>query len=270
MKGYSVIFILGIFLFGLQSCDSVSKDRSGKDEHKHKGKGSQKLKIYAGYPGRNVEPFYSWNENDKKPIGIEPRLVEYILGQLNMDFEYVRDFSFDGKGDERITALKIESADIAIQGITITEARKADVLFSEPYYIDGLGVMVLDNSDLFDLDDLKGKKIFAYRFSTTYVWAKENLTESQILSQGDVTKFKHPTDLLIEGEIDAYLDDYGALKRMEENKGKTRLFPEKYTEEKYGIAISKKHPELVSKINEVLSKMKESGRLQDFVKGFER
>lgn len=267
LKSLLGVVMIGLVLVSCTTEESIEGD-SAKNETDSTKKEIKKVRIYAGIPGRSSEPFYNWEEGNEKPVGIEPRLIEYILGQLDIPYEFVHDYAFEEKGDERINVLKMDRADIAIQGITITDERKQSVLFTEPYYLDGLGVMVRNNSNLTELEDLKGKKVFAYRFSTTYKWAKENLKESKIISQEDFGM--HPTKLLMKGKIDAYLDDYGTLKRTKGYKGQTRLFQKKYTEEQYGIAVSEKNPELLEKINGVIIKMRESGRLKDFVKGFER
>jgi ABC-type amino acid transport substrate-binding protein len=269
MKSFFQFLFISSLIFTAFSCESSSSKKKNEREKKEMPEKIEKVTIYAGLPGTAWEPFYRWGKEDSKPTGIEPRLIEYILNQLDIEFEYIKWYNFEAYGDERISILTSGGADISIQGITITEDRKDKVLFSTPYYIDGLGVMVRTNSDLMNLKDLEGKKVFAYRFSTTFKWAKVNLIGSEIISQEDVGLGVQPTKLLKDGKIDAYLSDYGALKRVQKKYPNTRLFQEKFTEEKFGIAIRKEHAELHKRINEVLSKMRESGRLQDFTKGFE-
>jgi ABC-type amino acid transport substrate-binding protein len=227
------------------------------------------VKVYVASPGSSSLPFYSWDEKDSKPIGIGPRLIEYVLNQANIEFEFISDYVYEGGGDPRISSVTSGAADVSIRGITINEDRKKEVLFSDVYYTNGLGIMVAGSSDLFTLKDLEGKKIYALRFSTSYNWAEENLSSSVLLSPEDFGIDQDPIGLLKQGKIDAYLTDQSALKRKQKNHRDTRIFPEKLTEEGYGIAISKNRPDLLEKINKVLSEMRESGRLQDFTKEFE-
>lgn len=264
-----------IFMFGgilLFSCHFKESNKEEQKDHQDSVFEIEidKVRIYAGQPGSLHQPIFQWKLGDIKPSGVEPRLIEYILNQLEIPYEYVSDYPIDGYGDDRIHAIISDQADISIQGITITEGRLGKVNFSDPYYIDGLGVMVSGDSDYSSLDDLKGKKVFAYRFSTTYKWAKENLTECIVISQEDEGLGKHPIKMLRAAKIDAYLGDYSGLKREKASNSDMRIFPQKFTEEKYGIAVNKKYPNLLKAINVILSKMKESGRLEDFTRGYEK
>lgn len=269
----NLVFIFMVLILGLTSCTSETNDESSKKDEKRVESADievKKVRIYAGQPGMSQKPIYNWKRGETAPTGIEPRLIEYILDQLGVEYEYVLNYPIDGYGDERIQAIMTDVADISIQGITITESRLEKVNFTDPYYVDGLGVMVRSTSDYTNLEDLKGQKVFAYRFSTTYKWAKENLEDCQIISQEDVGLSTHPVELLREGKIAAYLSDYSGLKREKASNLDMRIFPRKYTEEKFGIAVSKEYPKLLKEINQVLARMSESGRLADFTKGFEK
>ena len=265
-----ILLFLGIFLI---SCSSEQEVKETKESPKTESSNTieiSKVRIYGGQPGMAQIPLFEWKRGESKPTGVEPRLIEYILDQLNLEYEYVLNYPIDGYGDEGIQAVMTDVADISIQNITITEGRSEKVNFSDPYYVDGLGIMVRGISECSDLDDLKGKKVFAYRFSTTFKWANENLKESQIVSQEDMGLNKHPIQLLREGLIDAYLSDFSGLKREQAKNIDMRIFPQKFTEEKYGIAVSKKYPVLLKKINEILARMQESGRLKDFTSELEK
>lgn len=256
-----------ILLFGLPACsDSSNTDLSKESEDE----APEVVRVYVASVGTESLPYYSWPENKERPTGLEPRLIEYVLSQAGLDFEYVVDYEYEGVGDPRILAVSSGKADVSIRGITINDERAQKVLFSDPYYTDGLGVMVLQSSDLFELEDLKGKNVFAYRYSTSFKWAEENLKGSNLLSTKEFGLKTSPLQLLEIGEVDAILTDYSALKRSQARIKNTRLFPRKYTVENFGIAISKSRPDLKEKIDKVLSEMRESGRLADFTSGFEK
>ncbi|MEZ4937131.1 MAG: ABC transporter substrate-binding protein [Crocinitomicaceae bacterium] len=258
--------LLAIFLWSCAESDkSAEKNVEGTPKEK-----STPIRIYIASPGTESLPFYSWKEGANQPTGLEPRLITYILDHAQLDYEFVANYNYEGKGDPRILAVSEGFADVSIRGITINDERKEKVLFSESYYTDGLGIMVMQESDLFELEDLKGKRVFAYRFSTSFKWAEENLKESQLMSTKDFGLEVAPYELLEQGKIDALLTDYSALKRIQNKLPNTRLFPRKFTQEEYGIAVSKEHPEIKEKIDKVIQEMRESGRLADFTSGFEK
>lgn len=256
-----------VFLFSCKQSSEESKNQPVQNQEKEKPLKIEveKVRIYAGTPGVSNHPLSIWAKGDAKPDGVEPRLIEYILNQLNLEYEYVVDFQYDGKSDERLDAIQLGQADIAINGITITDERKDDFLFSDPYFTDGVGVIVDEGSDYVNLEDLKGKKIFVYRFSTTYDWVVENLKDCEIISQEDLSNSISPFKLVKSGRVDAYLSDYSGLQKAAKHMGGLRLFQERFTEDQFGIAINKECPNLQKAINQVLHKMKASGRLQDFV-----
>ncbi|MCB0479445.1 MAG: amino acid ABC transporter substrate-binding protein [Crocinitomicaceae bacterium] len=264
-------YLIAISLFSFLFVSCTPSESTKKEEHSETNTNTSKpVRVYIASQGSESLPFYSWKEGAKEPTGIEPRLISYILHQAGLEFEYVTDYQYQGEGDPRVLAVAEGHADVSIRGITVNEERAQQVLFSDSYYTDGLGIMVMQESELFKKEDLKEKKVFAYRFSTSYKWAEENLKESQLMSTKDFGLEVAPYELLEQGKIDALLTDYSALKRIQNKLPNTRLFPRKFTQEEYGIAISKEHPEIKEKIDKVIQEMRESGRLADFTSGFEK
>ena len=69
--------------------------------------------------------------------------------------------------DALIPALDAGNIDVAIAGMSITDARKQKVNFTDPYYESGLATLVRkDNTTIKSLNDLKGKTI-AVQLGTT-------------------------------------------------------------------------------------------------------
>ncbi len=254
--------------FVLASCggEKASEEKSSEGENNKK---SDKVRVYIGTKGTESLPFYSWPKELETPIGIEPRLLEYILDQAELDYEFITDYEFDGEGDPRLEAITSGKADISMRGITINEDRAKEVLFSEVYHTDGAGIMVMQSSDYFELKDLLGKKIYALRFSTSYTWAEKNLRGVELVTAEEFGTETEPIEMLRSGKVDAYLADYGKLRKVQKEMAMdTRLFMKKFSSEEYGIAISKNRPDLKEKIDRVLKEMKVSGRLADFTAGF--
>ena len=63
------------------------------------------------------------------------------------------------KGEDRVVALKENRVDLVIGLLTILPERQEQIAFSDPYFIEQFGIMVLKNSDIKSLQDLKGKKV---------------------------------------------------------------------------------------------------------------
>lgn len=229
---------------------------------------SPKVRIFVSWPGGEGMPHYQWKKGEAKPTGIEPAFIERVLEIANLDFEYITNYDANNVGDPRIESLVKGKADISIRGITITEERKKQILFTNSYYTDGLSALVRKVDSLKTLEDLKGKKVYALEFTTAFPWAKQNLKESEVLTYSKYdTNFIQPESLLIKKEIDAYILDKSFLNEIAKNNEELEVLNKKFTKEKIGIAVSKNRPELVKKLNEAMQRLKKLGEFDKLLEG---
>lgn len=233
-----------------------------------KSNSNDKVKIFVSWPGGEGLPHYIWQKNKDKPEGIEPNLIERILEIAELDYEYVKDYDAENVGDPRIESIVKRDADISIRGITINEERKKLVSFSKSYYTDGLSALVRDTSSINNLNDLKGKNVYALKFTTAYNWVNLNIPECNLMTYSKYdTAFVEPQSLLIKGEIDAYVIDYTFIKYIQKSNPTLRVLKEKFTQEKIGIAVSKSQPELLEKINKAISVLEKTGEMEKLIAG---
>tara|TARA_B100000809_G_C14973352_1_gene471753 strand:+ start:62 stop:844 length:783 start_codon:yes stop_codon:yes gene_type:complete len=258
-----ITYLIPLLFVTLISC--------GLATDKNKETMTEKVKVFVSWPGAEARPHYYWDNNKNEPEGIEPQLIRRILELANLDYEFIKDFKFSGKGDPRIEAIVSGSADISIRGISINESRKTIVDFSTPYYIDGLGMLVSKNSGISNIDNLKDKKVYAHEFTTAYNWVQENISECKLVTdpqgQGD---YIEPEQLLTEGKIDAYFLDYSFLKNIERNNPKLLTLESKYTREPLGIAVNKDRKDLLKAINKALRTLEKTGELDKLISGFNK
>lgn len=231
-------------------------------------KDNSKVRIWVTWPGGQGLPHYNWKKGDDKPTGIEPAFIERILKLAELDYTYVSDFEFSGVGDPRIEVLEKNKADICIRAFSINEERKKHVLFTNPYYIDGITALVRKNDSIKTLSDLNGKRIYTLEFTSSNTWAKENLNNSTLLTYKKFdTAFVKPEGLLLNNEIDAYLLDKSFLMDLAKENNELEVLSSKFTEEIIGIAVNKNKPELVYKINKAMEEMKQNGDFDKLLKG---
>jgi len=222
-----------------------------------------KVKIYVSWPGGEGLPHYKWEKGDLKPTGIEPAFIERVLEEAGLEYEYINDLPLQKGGDPRLYSITSGAADICIRGITINENRKRFVLFTNPYYVDGLSALVRKSDSLKTQEDLVGKNVYALEFTTAYPWAITNLPKSTVMTYSEFdTAFVKPEGLLVKNEIDAYIMDKSFLNYIEKFNPTLEVMNRKFTEETIGIAVSKKKPELVEKLNKAMEKLKETGEFQ--------
>lgn len=230
--------------------------------------GNSKVRIFVSWPGGEGLPHYQWKRGESKPTGIEPAFIERVLKIAKLDYEYVSDFEFSGQGDPRMEVLTKGKADICIRAISINEERERQVLFSDPYYFDGLTALVRKKDSIKTLSDLNGKRVYTLEFTSAHQWAKENLSASTLMTYEKFdTAFIEPEGLLLKNEIDAYILDQSFLQEIARKNPELEILSNKFTEEKIGIAVFKNNPVLVSKINRAMDQLKESGEFNKLLKG---
>jgi polar amino acid transport system substrate-binding protein len=162
--------------------------------------------------------------------------------------------------DALIPAINAGNLDVSIAGFSITEERKQQVIFSQPYYKSGLAFVVRKEvNDVKKFEDLKGK-IIAVQMGTTGAMYAEKLK-----SKGAVVKTFNTSDLacmeLKNKGADAVVSDLPVLQYFLKNGGSeyAKLAGEPLTAEDYGIVISKKKPELAKEVDKALDTLKKNG-----------
>lgn len=197
--------------------------------------------------------FYDSKQPDKM-VGFEYELVQLLAKKMNKKPIFVQN-AWDGL----ILGLGRGEYDIAINGIEITEDRRRKVLFSDPYYATGLQIVMRQGDDRFKkLSDLKGHKV------GTLTGA---LSEKVLRSQDGVDVLLYESEMnahqdLLISRSDALLFDAPIAKYYSEVDGRFKVLPSMIGAITYGIAISKKNPELQKLINRAIQESIESGELK--------
>lgn len=158
-----------------------------------------------------------------------------------------------------IPALQTKNIDVAFSSIFITPQRKEVVDFSDPYYMDGTGVLTNADGGVRAIRDLAGKKVASMTGSAQVAWIKENLPTAE------QTQFPDVTDAIFAlqaGRVDAVLYDYPTLAYYvaTESKANVRLLDEHAgTDVPCGFAFPKGSA-LVQPANDALRKIRADGR----------
>ena len=203
--------------------------------------------------------FWSWTQTNKE--NIEAAGYEYT---------FIDDYDYHKNGDARLDVITDGKADISIRSITITEDRKQKVNFSHPYYYDGASALVLNDSGIESKEDFQNKKVYTFDFTTAYIWAKQNLPQSEIVSYEDFSGNQRPEQLLQEGKIDVYLGDRTFLKTFMSKSSQFKLLDETYTREPFGIAVDKDRLQLLTDINKAIKQLRNTGELEKITSEFKK
>lgn len=216
------------------------------------GSAAQAEKIYQVGSNMAFAPF-EFVENGE-PSGFDMDLIKAIMKTQGAEVK-LNNMPFDGL----IPALQAGTIDIAMSGMTITEERKKRVYFSEPYYDNGLVVMVRQaDSDKFKkIDDVKGKMLCAQIGTTGAITAKE-------MSGNKVKLFNNGPEAFLELKnkgCDAVVHDKPVVNYYIAKRGAKDMLvlPGQLNSEQTGIAITKGNDQLLKMVNDGLKAVKENG-----------
>ncbi len=102
-------------------------------------------------------PFEYVDESTKEIIGFDIDLMKAIAEKEGMEVEFV-----NVAWDALLAGIAQCQYDVAISSVSITDERKANMLFSDPYYTVGQQIVVAaDNTGITGVDSLKGKRVGA-------------------------------------------------------------------------------------------------------------
>lgn len=217
------------------------------------GSGASSEKVLRIGTNADFAPFEFQDVDGKEYAGFDMDLIRAVAKEMGYKAD-IQNINFDGL----IPAMESGNLDVIISGMTINDERKQKVLFSEPYYKSGLTIIVKkDNATINKFADLSGKKV-AVQIGTT------SAKEVSKIPNVEVKEFNSSADTFMElkaGGVDAVVNDrpvndYYIMKSGEKN---VRALDELLTSEDYGIAMSKKNPELAKQIDGALKKLHENG-----------
>ncbi|SFB96612.1 polar amino acid transport system substrate-binding protein [Brevinema andersonii] len=160
-----------------------------------------------------------------------------------------------------IPSLQTGKIDAVISSMTITEDRKNEVDFSDPYATAYLALLISKKSDIQSVEDLnKPDKILAVKQGTTaYLYAKKYL--SNVILNTFTSESAAVTEV-IQGKADAFIYDQLTIYRNNvQNPSTTRtvFIPVQNEPDQWGIAVKKGNTELLNKINKFLVDFKKNG-----------
>lgn len=115
----------------------------------------------------------------QKIDGIDPAIVREIAESLGYELE-IQDMSFSSV----IAAVQSGKADIAASGITVTEERKKQVLFTLPYVVSEQLIVVRKNSRIKTAEDLKKYPVGVQHGTTGDLYVSKKICEPERFSNG--------------------------------------------------------------------------------------
>ncbi len=202
------------------------------------------------------KPMGYTDENDNI-VGFDIDLATEVCNRLGVKLE-----TYGVNWDTKEIDLDAGTIDCIWNGLSVSPARKEQMLMSDPYMKNEMIFTVNSDSELKTLDDLKGKTIAVQNGST----AQEILAKSDLAADITVNELATNVEALNQlemGMCDAvFLDSVVAKYEINTSKKAFTIMEEGLEEEEYAIGFRKGDQALCDKVEEVLSEMKADGTVE--------
>ena len=189
------------------------------------------------------------------PSGVSVDFAKAFGAYIGKEVEIV-DTAWDGL----IPSLQTGKADMVISSMTITENRREEVDFSDPYANALLAILANKDSGISSIDDLNqpGRKVAVKTGSTGYIYAQERLTNAEIIALADESACVTEVS---QGKADGFLYDQLTIYRdQQSNPGTTSAIYIPFQNVEYwGVAVKKGNTELLNQLNEFIKKYTDEG-----------
>ncbi|MEU0190526.1 transporter substrate-binding domain-containing protein [Streptomyces afghaniensis] len=197
-------------------------------------------------------PFQS--EIDGKVQGFDVSLIDLVAKDLGVQQDIVdqpfENFKTGG-------SLNAGQCDLAAAGMTITEERKKNVDFSDPYFNATQAVLVDKKSGIGSFAALKGKKLGAQAQTTGEDYAKSKGLDPVSFESSDAV-----LNGLRTGQVQAVVIDYPVVQGWLKDKANADAFKvvdNIETGEQYGFTVKKGNTKLRAAINKAIADAKADG-----------
>ena len=262
VRNSAAILALGL---GLSACGGQSATESGKAaSNTATASAASGVTAAAGQTYKialNAEfaPFESMS-TDGKIEGFDVDVMNAMAKAGGFNVEYKHQ-PWEGL----FATLTNGDADAVISAVTITDERKQQMSFTDPYYAITQIVLVPQGKNVATVDDLKKlDKIGVITGNTGDLAAQKILgATSQKIVRYEA--FPLAAKEVETGSVDAVISDSAVVANYVKNnsdKGFTMVTVPDFAEEHYGIAVAKDNTELLTKFNAALKTIKDNGEYQ--------
>lgn len=262
MKKIIATAVLGIMTMGLAGCGSSNdKNSASKTDLLEKIQKNGKLVVgmsadYAPYE------FHYIDENGKDVIGgFDVDIANEIANKIGVNL-VIQEMDFDAL----VSALPAGKVDLVISGMNPTEERAKVVDFSEVYYNSKHGILVrAEDADKYQtFADLEGAKVGVQLGSTQEKIAKTEIPNVNLQQLSNIN------NLILElkaGKVDAIVMEKPVAEMAVKSNPELAVGKPTYEEQTGGnaVGIAKNNPQLLAKVNEVITELNESGKMDEYI-----
>lgn len=243
--------------------DAAETDAAGSETSSSGESAPAQTRVVTIGVNAQFEPFVFLDQNGTL-AGFDIDIMNALNAELDFEVAYVNT-SFD----ELFTGLESGDIDAAISAISVTDARRERVDFTEPYFASGLSPVSYfsagqalatrtDNTTITGVDSLTDATKLGVKHGTTGADYAAANTAAEVVEYDESTPL---LQALVNGDVDAVILDTPVIIRfIKSNPGASiKLTGGPITEEVYAIAVGKERPLVLEGLNEGLRMIQEDG-----------
>lgn len=204
-------------------------------------------------------PMIFHDKNTDKLVGFDIDLGEAIAGKIGVELKWQPS---DWKG--MVQSLKTKKIDMIVCGMTITDERKKEIAFSDPYLNAGISIAVNKDNTSFNIKDLN-RDIIGVQTGSSGAEALAEMGYKNNVRNYD-TYIAAFSDLVIKrasGINCVAVDTVVGAYITNEMDNKFIMLSGKLISEQYGIGMRQKDKNLIEKVNKALKELREEGILRE-------
>lgn len=192
-----------------------------------------------------------------KYTGFDIEIAKLVAAGLGYDESKIAYKTVDSGARE--TAIANGDVDYYVGTYTINDKRKQQVSFAGPYFQAGQDLLVrTDDNSITGPDTLKGKKVCSVTGSTPIQRVRDQgLTEPANIVE--FQKYSQCVDKLATRDVDAVTTDDAILKGYAAQDNSFKVVGKPFSQEPYGIGLSKDDSALRNKIDDILQTALDDG-----------
>lgn len=192
-----------------------------------------------------------------KIVGVDVAIGKEIAKAMGKELE-VKDVAFDFV----INEVKSGKADFGAAGMSITEERKKEVDFTIEYAVSDQVVVVRKDSNINTFDDIKNKTITVQLGTVADQYAEKNFKNAKLIKH---KKYLSAAQDVKSNKADCIIMDALPAKELVKENEDLRILDGILFQDKYGMIVKKGNKELLNKINEVLQRLIDENKIEEYV-----
>lgn len=252
MKRLSVLFILGLMIISTSAFGFLGKKEDTLTKIKREGRFTVGLDDTFAPMG--------FRDDEGNIVGFDIDLAKETARRMGVEAEF-KALDWDGV----LFELKSRKVDMVWNGMTITQERKKQIAFSDPYFTGEQIILTRSGSDIKDIDDLAGRVVGTQLGSTSYFALEKSSIYKELK---DVRTYVSYVEALLDleaGRTDAVVIDsmvgryYATMKANKEGRDVYGFVDGSLADEDMGIGMRPEDKTLVAEINRIMDGMKTDG-----------